>query len=342
MNRTEAFQSYIQSADFLRRLELPAGTVLDFTPLGQGEYNANFTFVHPVSGQKLVLRVNTGSQMHLTNQIEYEFSALRALAPSGRTPKALFCDDSRAILPYGTLVMEWLPGRALHYESDLGAAAEILADIHALPVPKDTTLLCPDCPAQEIYDECLAMAEQYLTWSGAKKETCRLLAELTFEIGKLPLKVLSSAPRCIVNTEVNSGNFLINDSGRSYLIDWEKPLLSEAAQDLGHFLVPTTTFWKTDVILTPEEIGDFLRMYLRAVDGRMDTSTMKERLPLFFTVTCLRGISWCAMALREYLQPGRAITNSDTLMKIQQYVEPSFMENILENYVRRDFLKGVC
>ena len=87
----------------------------------------------------------------------------------------------------------------------------------------------------------------------------------------------------------------------SYLVDWEKPLLSEPAQDLGHFLVPTTTFWKTDVILTAAEVGDFVRMYLKAVDGRMDTSTIKERLPLFFTVTCLRGISWCAMALREYL-----------------------------------------
>ena len=150
MNRTEAFQSYIQSADFLRRLELPTGTALDFAPLGQGEYNANFTFVHPVSGQKLVLRVNTGSQMHLTNQIEYEFSALRALAPSGRTPKALFCDDSRAILPYGTLVMEWLPGRALRYETDMRDSAEILADIHTVPVPKETMLLDAAKPAREI------------------------------------------------------------------------------------------------------------------------------------------------------------------------------------------------
>lgn len=342
MNRTETFHSYVHSEDFLRKLNLTAGTKLEFAPLGQGEYNANFTFTHPLTGQKLVLRINTGSQMHLADQIGYEFAALQALERSGRTPKALFCDNSRRLLPYGTLVMEWLPGRALRYESDLAAAAEIFADIHALPVPAEHSLLRPEHPAKEIYDECLAMAEQYLTWDGADKEACRLLETLIREIGALPLTAESSAPRCIVNTEVNSGNFLINDGGRSYLIDWEKPLLSEAAQDLGHFLVPTTTFWKTDVILTAEEIGTFLRHYLHAVGERMDTSSMKERLPLFFTVTCLRGISWCAMALREYASPDRAIVNEDTLWKIRQYVEPDFMENILRNYVRKDFLKGVC
>ena len=96
------------------------------------------------------------------------------------------------------------------------------------------------------------------------------------------------------------------------------------------------------MILTPEEIRGFLQQYLRAVGDRMDTSTLQERLPLFFTVTCLRGVSWCAMALREYAQPDRAITNADTLKKIRQYMEPAFLENILNNYVRRDFLKGVC
>lgn len=274
MIHTDAFESYVHSADFLEKLGLSTGMKLDFSPLGQGEYNANFSFTHPLTNQKLVLRVNTGSQMHLDNQISYEFSALRDLAPSGRTPKALFCDDSKAVLPCGTLVMEWLPGRALRYESDLAVAAEILADIHALSVPSDTKLIRAKHPAQEIYEECLVMAQQYLDWDDAEKEVCRLLEELIREIGRLPLAAESNAPCCIVNTELNSGNFLINEGAKSYLIDWEKPLLSEPAQDLGHFLVPTTTFWKTDVILTAEEIGDFVQRYLKAVDGRIDRKSV--------------------------------------------------------------------
>ena len=112
------FQAYVHSGDFLSALRLPAGTELDFSLLGQGEYNVNYSFRHPETGQRLVLRLNTGSQMHLEHQIEYEFSALQALYPSGRTPRPLFCDGSRRILPCGVLVMEHLPGRALRYETD--------------------------------------------------------------------------------------------------------------------------------------------------------------------------------------------------------------------------------
>jgi aminoglycoside phosphotransferase (APT) family kinase protein len=158
------------------------------------------------------------------------------------------------------------------------------------------------------------------------------------EIGKLPLSEPSDAPLCMVNTELNSGNFLINETGESYLVDWEKPLISEPAQDLGHFLAPTTTFWKTDVILTPEEVKDFIEKYIAAVNGRMDCSALPRRLPLYFTVNCLRGVTWCAMAYREYCQPGRQLTNSDTFAKLKAYLEPAYLQNILENYVRKDFL----
>ena len=340
MLNTHEFQQYIQSNTFLNALDLPLNTQLEFSLLGQGEYNQNFLFTHPVTQQKLVLRINKGSQMHLENQIEYEFSALKDLERSGRTPKALFYDNSKNILPYGILVMEWLPGRPLDYRKDLKKAAEIFADIHSTPIPHNSQLIAPDFPCQAIFDECLQMVEHYFTWEQADPVIVSLLHELIDEIRKLPLKELSSAPKCMVNTEVNSGNFLINDEGTSYLIDWEKPLLSEPAQDLGHFLVPTTTFWKTDVILSPEEIREFVSYYEKALNGRMDTSSLQERLPLFFTVTCLRGVTWCAMALREYSQPDRPLNNVDTFAKIKDYINEDFLRNLLDNYVRKNFLKG--
>ena len=333
---TDDFQQYLKSDAFLQPLGLPAGTDLAFSLLGQGEYNLNYTFVHPVTKQKLVLRLNTGSQMHLEDQIGYEFSALQGLIPSGRTPKPLFCDSRR-----GLLVMEWLPGTALNYDTDMEIAARILADIHCTPVPADSKLLAPDRPARAIYQECLEMVAHYLSWEDAHPKAKALLETLVEEIGKLPLDAPSDGPRCCVNTELNSGNFLICREGKSSLVDWEKPLLSEPAQDLGHFLAPTTTFWKTDTILTPEQVKNFTALYIQAIGGRMDCSSLPRRLPLFFTVTCLRGVTWCAMALREYSQPGRALSNADTLKKLHAYLEPAFLETILEQYVRRDFLKDV-
>lgn len=66
---------------------------------------------------------------------------------------------------------------------------------------------------------------------------------------------------CCINTELNSTNFLVNDRDdnekEAYLVDWEKPLYGDPAQDLGHFLAPTTTFWKTDVILDQEQMDAF-------------------------------------------------------------------------------------
>ena len=328
MIHTEEFQAFLCSADFLAPLELEA--VPDFTPLGQGEYNVNYTFDHP-DGRKLVLRINRGSQMHLADQIGYEFSALKALENSGRTPKALFCDSA-----HHCLVMEHLPGRPLRYETDLEIAAEIFADIHALPVGGD--LIEPENPLEAILDECRQMVSHYYEWDRADPEVVRLLQMLEKEISARDLTAPAGIRKCIVNTEVNSGNFLINPGAQSYLIDWEKPLISEPAQDLGHFLVPTTTFWKTDVILKPEDIRHFVRCYDRAVNGRFETASLAERLPLYFTVTCLRGVTWCAMAYREYCQPDRAISNPDTFRKLKAYLDPAFLRNLLENYVRKDFL----
>ena len=333
MINKEPLKRYLQSDEFLTALGLPADAVPDFRPLGQGEYNQNYLFTHPADGKKLVLRINTGSQMHLQDQIGYEFDALQLLASSGRTPRPLFCCRER-----GVLVMEWLPGGPLDYKQDMDTAAGILADIHCVPVPENCHLIRPEAPALAIYEECLEMVQHYFDWEDANPVVVDLLKQLIGEIGKLPLAEPSDAPACIVNTKLNSGNFLIHREGRSSLIDWEKPLLSEPAQDLGHFLAPTTTFWKTDVILTPEEVRGFTQSYLDAVAGRMDTKTLASRLPLFFTVTCLRGVTWCAMVYREYCQPGREIRNEDTFTKLKAYLEPAFLQNLLDNYVRKDFL----
>ena len=333
MIHKEPLCSYLKSEAFLTALGLPREAELAFSPLGQGEYNLNYTFLHPCTQKKLVLRINTGSQMHLENQIEYEYSALQNLATSGRTPGPLFCCPEHHLL-----VMEWLPGIPLDYRKDMKTAAEILADIHCVPIPDSCRLIRPAAPAKAIYEECLQMVQHYFDWDEAEPQVVSLLHALITEIGKLPLEEASDAPACIVNTELNSGNFLIDPNGRSHLVDWEKPLISEPAQDLGHFLAPTTTFWKTDVILTPEEVRQFTADYVAAVGNRMDCTILGKRLPLFFTVTCLRGVTWCAMAYREYCQPGRELRNEDTFRKLKAYLEPAFLQNILDNYVRKDFL----
>ena len=82
MDRIQGLKEYVKLPLYKEILGLPAEAEVTYYPLAQGEYNINYWFVHPVTGEKLVLRVNTGSQMHLENQIAYEYHALQILSKS--------------------------------------------------------------------------------------------------------------------------------------------------------------------------------------------------------------------------------------------------------------------
>lgn len=344
MNRIKGLKEYVENVFYRDALGIPADAQVPYEPLAQGEYNINYTFRHPVTGKKLVLRVNTGSQMHLADQIGYEYHALELLKDSGRTPAPIYVDGSKERLDHGVMVMEFLEGRPLDYRKGLKLAAECLADIHSVPLKgeaarvqgEDTVcgLIKPRNPLQAILDECNEMVETYyhseLGELSKKKQIERMLSagqKMADEVKDY------DGYCCCINTELNSGNFLINGVGKpNYLIDWEKPLFGDPVQDLGHFLAPTTTFWKTDVILAEEEMDGFVKEYKEAVRGRFDMTGVEDRLKIFIPVTCLRGITWCAMAWVQYQEPGRLIRNEETFRKMESYLEDGFLKEIGRRY----------
>ena len=332
MFRIKNLEEYVKRDEFLLKLDIPKNSDIKLELLAQGEYNINYLFIHPVTKEKLILRINTSSQMNLDNQIEYEYKALLQLKSSNRTPIPIYLDESKKYLDYGVLVMKFLEGVPLDYRRNLSIAAECLADIHSVKVDDNTHLLCPKNPLQAILDECNIMFETYynspLACEYKKNQIKRLL-----EIGqkKLENTEVYKGRRCIVNTELNSGNFLINGENKNnYIIDWEKPILGEPAQDLGHFLAPTTTFWKTDIILNEDEMSNFTKDYIKIVGDRFDTSDIEERLKLYIPITCLRGITWCAMAWVQYKDPEKLIKNEFTQKKLEAYLSEEFL-NMIEN-----------
>ena len=334
MIKIKNLEGYIKRKEFLEALNIPENNQIKLELLAQGEYNINYLFTHPITKEKLILRVNTDSQMNLENQIEYEYKALLLLKDSNRTPIPLYVDGSKKYLNYGVLVMKFLEGGPLDYKKDLYIAANCLADIHSIEVEDNTHLLCPQNPLQAILDECNIMVQAYYDSHLGCKEKKEQIRRM-LEKGKEKLKNIGiyKGRRCIVNTELNSGNFLINDkSYNNYIIDWEKPVLGEVAQDLGHFLAPTTTFWKTDVILNEEEINNFIDEYIKIVGDRFDTSNLKERLNLYLPITCLRGITWCAMAWVQYQDPNKLIKNEFTEKKLEAYLSKDFLNMIEKRY----------
>lgn len=330
MDQIPGLKEYVSDPKYREALNLPADVTEEYRLLAQGEYNRNYLFTHPVTKKELLLRVNFGSQMHLEDQIGYEYHALELLKDSGKTPQVYYVDGSCEKISHGVLVMEYLPGKSLDYRKDLDFAAECLADIHSVKVEKDCGLLCPENPLKAILEECEEMVKTYMESPLGDDETKKIIRKLLDDGWKKIADIQNTETyQCCINTELNSTNFLINGEGKpNYLIDWEKPLYGEPAQDLGHFLAPTTTFWKTDVILEPEEMDAFIDRYIQAVDGRFPTDGLKERVHLFVPITCLRGVTWCAMAWVQYQQPDKLIFNESTFKKLNAYLAHDFLNRI--------------
>lgn len=346
MEKVQGLTEYVRLDAYRRALGLPPEVEETYEMLAQGEYNRNYVFTHPITKKKLVLRVNFGSQMHLKDQIAYEYRALKRLESSGRTPKVLYMDGSCRYLKHGVLVMEYLPGHSMNYETELFWGAGCLADIHSVVLEEKEQeeaefpdrkygLFAPENPLKAILEECEDMFriyEESPLGDAEKKRKIRRMLDLGWErVDSLP-----RAPyKCCINTELNSTNFLINgEEGGNYLVDWEKPLYGDPAQDLGHFLAPTTTFWKTDVILTREQVHMFLKAYEEAVAGRFDITGLEERTGVYIPITCLRGITWCAMAWVQYQEPGKELVNESTWKKLEAYLEESFLDKIKKEYLQ--------
>lgn len=294
-------------------------------PLASGEYNINYKFRK--GGQARVFRINTKSQMSLENQIKYEFDALKILQSSGATPKPIDYFEPSVFLSRGAMSMEFLKGRALRYESDLDIAASLLARVHATDIPPKHSLITARKPLKAMFEECEKMAGVYLNSNLSKPKTAEAIKFFLKRARNFDLEREIADP-CIINTELNSANFIIGkDVMSSYIIDWEKPIIGEREQDLAHFTVPTTTFWKTDVILSPQQIEKFINLYENYSKKKINRQKFKE----YFTMTCLRGSSWCAMAYVEY-NGARALKNEYTFNKIKEYLSDKFLSNLQQYF----------
>lgn len=300
--------------------------------LAQGEYNINFT----VEGcnKKYVFRVNTGSQIASENQIKYEYDALKSLEVSGVTPKTYYVDDSKKELDYGILIMEFLEGKPLEYHKDLNSASEIFAKIHSIDITENNfkNLIVEESIFTERIKEAQRLLKDFFQSpkiSSQLKDFFYVFIEWAEKSKYGEKYFLENKWHVVNNTEVNSSNFIIG-SKKSYLIDWEKPVISDPCQDLTQFLSPTTTLWKTDYILSREEKEEFFRAYVGEL--KYKDNNIRERVELYTPFLYLRALSWCAYAYLEYQKEDKEIKNMDTYNKIKQYLDLDFMRDLLKGY----------
>ena len=319
--------------------------------LANGEYNYNYKlyvtieYKDKIIEEKSVLRINYGSQMHLDNQVEYEYNALEYLRYTGVTPVPVFLDTSKELIEKEYLVMNFIEGGGFDYTEDMVYAAECLAKIHSYKSEKDFDFVNPDNPFAAMIDECRTMYGKYENSRFFNNEVHKRISRI-FESVQKRLEdsaVDENIEKTLINTELNSSNFIMNGE-KCFLVDWEKPIIGEKEQDLGHFLAPTTTFWKTDIILSKKEIDNFMEIYYKIYYNKKDVSfdklksekqylLFKEKVYKYIVFNCLRGLTWCAMAWVEYNDSEKTLVNEFTYNKLKEYLKLEFMDNIIDNFI---------
>jgi aminoglycoside phosphotransferase (APT) family kinase protein len=312
------------------------GGKLRVYPLAQGEYNLNYLIAYDSS--RFVFRVNIGTQINRDDQILYEYQALELLRESGVTPKPIFVDDTRQFFDRGILIMDYIAGEPLNYPKDMLGVAAVLAKIHQMEVPEEKNhLIREDAPLTLIYNECAGLLQKYFDSELADPEIREYLMNLKdwAEAARSRESYYQQDPWfCIINTEVNSGNFIVErKQGSIYLVDWEMPRWGDPSQDLCHFCSPLTTLWKTSWRMTDKSKQRFLEAYRQNIRSKHLRDTLIERVRLRDPFVYLRGISWSAMGWVAYQTEFSGMKNPDTWIKLQQYMDLKFIRSLFDPFV---------
>jgi aminoglycoside phosphotransferase (APT) family kinase protein len=334
-------KQYLAQNDLERVPHWDAERATQIEPLAQGEYNMNYLLSQ--GGRRWVFRVNIGTQIDRDDQILYEFRALKLLEATGVTPRPYYVDDAPGLRDaegqtYGVLLMEYLPGEMLDYRRDLEAAARLFARVHTCPVAEEVNhLIREKRPLSMTYQECSRLLPVYLDSDladPALRDYLREVLAWADEARHAERYFLEDPWPCIINTEVNSGNFIVNHRrGTLHLVDWEKPLWGDPSQDLSHFCVPTTTLWKTDYRMSKADKVRFLDAYKAAIDDAYLRETIEARVRLRDPFNCLRGISWSAMAWVTYQTGDHALRNADTFRKVDAYLDLEFIRRLFDPHM---------
>lgn len=331
----EAVETYIAKRDW-EDVPVMAGRSFRVEPLARGEYNLNYRLVS--EDVNLVFRVNVGTQIGRDDQILYEYRALKLLEASGVTPIAYFVDDSRRQFERGISIMEYLPGRPLEYSADMEAAARLFSAVHQVPVADaDNHLIREEAALSLIFEECSGLLETYFRSDLADPDIRKFLLEVRewADGARKQERFFQSDPwNCIVNTEVNSGNFIVNPEKRSiHLVDWEMPRWGDPSTDLCHFCSPLTTLWKTSYRMDGGDKQRFLKIYAAGFEDTHLKDTLFERVRLKDPFVYLRGISWSAMGWVAYQTDFAGIRNPETWATLQQYLNLDFVRTLFEPFM---------
>lgn len=199
-------------------------------------------------------------------RLHVQAAGFRHLQPAGRTPHLYAVVEPRPGLPGGALIVDCIEGHAPRLPEDLGAMAETLAAIHALPLPADgSPIPRQGNPFLETLHGIELNAARFLDKAvpdaGARAE---IAAELDLMRATAQAIGNRAQPLGMALADTHPGNFIVDRAGIAWFVDLEKVHVGSAAIDLAHATLPTSTLWASadGRPLSSDEVEGFYAAYL--------------------------------------------------------------------------------
>jgi hypothetical protein len=317
-----------------------AGVVLEPLP-DKGLAHAHLR----LRGTGLLARVPKQSQLGLpaAQHLAYEAACFGRAQASGHTPRVHVVIAPSVDLPHGALVVDEIVGRAARLPQDLPALVDALAAIHNLPLPPVAArapLIDPLDTLAALRDEIAGQARHLGAAGLGPAVRARIDAE------RYALARRCDAParprRALIAFDGHPGNFIVDGTGRAWLVDLEKARYSHPALDLAHATLYTSTTWDLDsrAVLAFDEVRAACERWSDRVGA--DAAERRWIVPLRRAMW-LWSVTWCAKwrALSSRA-PHEATGGEDWSSALSQDALVAHVRDRVDHYLSAAVVAGVC
>ena len=250
-----------------------------------------------LEGQGIVARIPKQSQMGLAaeDNLAYQAACFARASAGGHAPALHAVLPPSPELPRGALLVDYIEGDPPRLPQHLGAIAEALASIHALPLPPADARPPLKDEADPLAD-LVAEVERQAAYIDEAKLDAAAGAAIHAELAELK-RLASEARRphkALISFDAHPGNFIIRRDGSAVLVDLEKGRYAYPPLDLAHATLYTSTTWDvaTYAELSSRDVERFVAAWQHAL-GHSAASWLPWVVPLRRAMW-LWSVTWCA------------------------------------------------
>ncbi len=251
-----------------------------------------------IDGTGAILRVPRQSQMRLdaAGNLTYQSACFERMGAGGHTPRFHGLLPPSADLPMGALIVDRIDGHVLDAPGELPRAAKALASIHALPMPPPDArapLIDQRNPMADTLEEVLVQAE-FLEAAGPDPDSLSMIREELANAAR-DVSNLGQPPVTLISFDAHPGNFLVDATGRAFLVDLEKGRYGGAGFDLAHATLYTSTTWDVATYSEPsaDEVAEFYDAWRDAMPDEI-ADRLEPFLKPMRRLMWLWSVTWCA------------------------------------------------